>query len=164
MSSQDIYFLTDSNGHKTHAVMPIATYEELLSLAEMVKYTATKSRNEIYSYKSKRLVATGYPIGVRSKPGFVLIKGAQVALNTVASLPDHIRELREEYLGDGTLILDAEHSCFVTTKDLKLQSPSIAACIVAGNVRNGLSVWMNREGFSLKDSGYGIKKTARKQG
>lgn len=161
MSSQDIYFLTDSNGHKTHAVMPIATYEELLSLREMVKYTASRSHNEIYTLKSHKIIATGYPIGPRSKPGFVLIKGSQASLRTVGSLPEHIKALREEYLGDGTLVLDAEHSCFITTKDLRLPSPSIAASMISGNVRNGLSIWINREGFSLKKSGYGIKRTAK---
>lgn len=159
MSSQNIYFLTDKNGRKTHAVLPIETYEALIGLSDMVKNTATISHHEIYTFKVKNVIAQGYPKGPKTHSAFVLIKDSQLVLNTVESLPKHIKDIREKLLGEGALELDAIHECFVLKRDLPLKSSSVAAALVSGNVRNGLDVWLNREGFSLKRSGYGPKGT-----
>ncbi len=168
MSSQNIYFLTDKNGRKTHAVLPIETYEALIGLADMVKNTATISHNEIYTFKVKNVIAQGYPQGPRTHASFMLIKNSQLVLKTVESLPKHIKEMREKLLGEGALELDAVHECFVLKKDLLVKSSSVAAALVSGNVRNGLDVWLNREGFSLKRSGFGPQGTtdlkAKKKG
>ena len=164
MSAQNIYFLTDEHGRKTHAVMPIETYEALMGLYDMVKNTATVSHNEIYTFKVKNVIAQGYPKGPRTHASFVLIKDSQLVLDTVESLPEHIKQMRDKLLGDGTLELDAAHECFVLQKDLPLKSSSLAAALVSGNVRNGLDVWLNREGFSLKRSGYGPKSSRDQKG
>lgn len=152
-----IYFLTDGLGNKTHAVMPIAVYEELLSLRSMAKGAAGCGGREIYTLRKGAIAARGYPEGPRSAPAFVLIRGSQSALEAVDSLPAHARELREKLIDDGTLRLDPENSCFTLTRDLKLKSPSIAAAVVTGNVRNGLDAWRSDGGFSLKQSGFGVK-------
>lgn len=155
MSSRNIYFLTDDHGNKTHAVMPIATYNALMGLADLVKNTSRIGRHEIYVLKIKNVIARGYPDGPRKRPAFVLIKDSQAVLEGADSLPQHVKELREKLLDEGKLRLDPENECFMLTQDLRLKSSSLAAAIVSGNVRNGLDVWMNREGFSLKESGYG---------
>lgn len=152
-----IYFLTDGNGNKTHAVMPIAIYEELLLLRSMTKKRKGAAADEIYTLRKGKITAHGYPDGSRSAPSFVLIKDSMAALETVSSLPEHVKKIRESLLDDGGLTLCPEHNCFTLTRDLKVQSPSLAAAIVTGNVRNGLDVWKNSEGFSLKQSGFGIK-------
>ena len=138
--------------------MPIETYEALMGLYDMVKNTATVSHNEIYTFKVKNVIAQGYPKGPRTHASFVLIKDSQLVLNTVESLPEHIKKMRDKLLDDGSLELDTVNECFVLKKDLTLKSSSVAAALVSGNVRNGLDVWLNREGFSLKRSGYGPKR------
>ena len=160
MSESKVQFVTDKNGRKTHVLIPIETYEKLLALRTLVKHTAKPNDQEIYSFDIKNASARGYPTGVRSKPGFVILKGSQAVLQPVQSTPAHVQALREKFLEDGTLVLDPYNNCFTFSRDLKLSSASIAATLVAGNVRNGLDVWINREGFSLKSSGYGknIKK------
>ena len=135
--------------------MPIATYEALLGLADLVKDTTRTGRHEIYVLKIKNVLARGYPDGPRKRPAFVLIKDSQAVLNAVDSLPSHVKELRDQLLDEGKLRLDPEHECFTLTQDIRVKSCSLAAALVSGNVRNGLDVWINREGFSLKDSGYG---------
>ncbi len=161
MSDKEVLFITDAAGNKTHAVVPIETYKAFLALRQMIAPTAPVTEHEIYTLSLKGVTARGYPTGVRSRPDFVIIKGSQAVLATVDSLPEHIANFREELLGSETLKLDPEHNCFVFTKDLSFKSASFAAAVVSGNVRNGLEVWINREGFSLKESGYGVKKTGR---
>ncbi|HAH71449.1 MAG TPA: DUF4357 domain-containing protein [Succinivibrionaceae bacterium] len=157
MSTQTIYFLTDDQGNKTHAVLPIELYESLLGLKDMVNCSASLSQHEIYTFRIKNVIAQGYPTGPRSHPAFVIIKGSQITLQTVGSVPKHITEFRDKLLDEEKLRFDAQSGCLTTCTDLVLKSSSMAATLVAGNVRNGLDVWINREGFSLKDSGYGAK-------
>lgn len=158
MKSESVKFITDKNGNRQYAVVPYHVYEELLRLKDLFKNVAPLGSHEIYTFTIRHLKAEGYPDGIRSKPGFTVIKDSQAALETVASTPLHIKELRESLLGDGSLTLDPENNCFVFSRDVHFLSPSTAAAIVAGNVRNGLDVWINREGFTLKRSGYGVKK------
>ncbi len=157
MSDKSILFLTDAQGRKTHAVMPIETYNALIELKKMFSNAAPLTEHELYSLSIKNVKATGYPDGTRSKPRFIIVKGSQAVLETVGSLPEHIKNYRENLLGNGTLTLDAEHNCFSFSTDIEVKSPSFAAAIISGNVRNGLDVWQNREGFSLKESGFGKK-------
>ena len=140
MAESETRFITDKNGNRTHAVIPYSVYEQLIAL---------------------NAVAKGYPEGIRQKPEFVILKGSQAVLEPVESVPEHVQNLREDLLSEGTLELDIQNNCFVFVKDLKLPSASTAAAIVAGNVRNGLDVWVNREGFSLKESGFGVKNKKR---
>ncbi|MGN0894351.1 MAG: DUF4357 domain-containing protein [Succinivibrio sp.] len=165
MEQKAVQFITDRNGRRTHAVIPVEIYEQLIGLRELVKSQKPSATLELYTFSLRNISARGYPEGSRSKPYFVVVKDSQAVLMQVSSIPGHIDETREKLLGDGTLKLDPENNCFVFTRDLKFKSPSAAAAIVAGNVRNGLDVWINREGFSLKQSGFGVKnkiKTLKK--
>ena len=159
-----IYFLTDGLGNKTHAVMPIALYEELLALLDLARGPAGRADREVYTLRKGGLTARGYPDGRRSAPSFVLIKGSQAALEAVESLPPHAREVRERLLGDGRLVLDPKAGCFTLGCDLKLNSPSLAAAVVTGSVRNGLDAWRSSAGFSLKQSGFGVKPRMNARG
>lgn len=157
MADREVHFITDEKGKRTHAIIPIEVYTQLVALKGVLKHTAPLGDHELYTFSIKNLTAKGYPEGTRSKPYFVVTKGSQAVLEHVSSTPEHVDEQREKLLSDGALKLDPENNCFVFTKDLKFKSASLAAAIVAGNVRNGLDVWVNREGFSLKQSGYGVK-------
>ncbi|MCR5536750.1 MAG: DUF4357 domain-containing protein [Succinivibrio sp.] len=157
-SSQEVLFITDAKGQKTHALLPIETYEQLMGLKDLLRFSAPVSEHELYTLSLRELFAQGYPVGSRSKPGFVLIRDSQLALTTAQSLPARIVSFREQLLSTGKLRLDAEHNCFCLTENLTTMSASFAAALVTGSVRDGLAVWKNREGFSLKESGYGLKK------
>ncbi|MGN1280569.1 MAG: DUF4357 domain-containing protein [Succinivibrio sp.] len=157
MAQKAVQFITDRNGRRTHAVIPVEIYEQLLGLRDLIKTSKPAAELELYTLSLRNISARGYPEGTRNKPYFVVLKDSQAVLTQVSSVPGHIDETREKLLGDGTLRLDPENNCFVFTRDLKFKSPSAAAAIVAGNVRNGLDVWINREGFTLKQSGFGVK-------
>ena len=157
MADREVHLNTKEKGKRTHAIISIEVYTQLVALKGLLKHTAPLGDHELYTFSIKNLTAKGYPEGTRSKPYFVVTKGSQAVLEHVSSTPEHVDEQREKLLSDGALKLDPENNCFVFTKDLKFKSASLAAAIVAGNVRNGLDVWVNREGFSLKRSGYGVK-------
>jgi len=162
MKDREVSFITDIHGRKTHAIIPIEVYSQITALKDLIRNTAPIGSHELYSFSLKNTCARGYPDGTRSKPYFVVIKDSQAVLMPVQSVPPNIEKIREELLADGTLELDPYNNCFVFTKDVQFKSPSSAAAIVAGNVRNGLDVWVNREGFSLKESGFGLKKKSPK--
>ncbi len=161
MAESETRFITDKNGNRTHAVIPYSVYEQLIALKGLLSPVSKLGDHEIYTLSVKNAVAKGYPEGIRQKPEFVILKGSQAVLEPVESVPEHVQNLREDLLSEGTLELDIQNNCFVFIKDLKLPSASTAAAIVAGNVRNGLDVWVNREGFSLKESGFGVKNKKR---
>lgn len=164
MDIKGVYFLSNQQGVKTHAVIPIDAYEAFLALKSMVKNTASLSAHELYTMTAKHVTAEGYPSGRRFKPSFVVLKGSKAALICVKSLPFNISELREKLIESGKLKLDKENDCFVFTADVEFSSASSAAAVIAGNVRNGLDVWTNREGFSLKHTGFGVVARKNKKG
>ena len=157
MDENKVKFILDGRGNKTHAVLPIAVYRSLLSLREMLSPRALPSGEELYFFRAKGLTASGYPTGERSHPYFMVIRGSQASLKTVSSVPPKIVAYREKLIDSGCLSPDPEHSCLVFTKDHRLPSASFAATLIAGNIRNGMDVWLSREGFSLKESGFGLR-------
>ena len=157
MEEHKVSFICDANGLKTHAVVPIALYRALISLKDMLKPQALPSGKEIYTLAVKNLCAKGFPHGDRTHPYFTIIKGSQAALKTAASLPLHIKKYREYLQSVGLLYENPKQDCLIAAEDIKVKSPSFAAAVIAGNIRNGLDVWISSEGFSLKQSGYGIK-------
>lgn len=161
MSESQTKFITDRFGNRTHAVIPYSVYEQLIALKGLFTPVSKLGDHEIYTLCVKNAVAKGYPEGIRNKPEFVILKGSQAVLEPVGSVPEHVQKLREDLLSDQTLELDIANNCFIFIKDLKLPSASTAAALVAGNVRNGLDAWVNREGFTLKESGYGVKNKKR---
>ncbi len=156
MDPLKVNFIVDSQGKKTHAVLPIGLYKEFLALKELLSPKILPTGNEIYTLAVKNLTAKGYPLGDRSRPYFMILKGSQASLNIVSSLPENIKSYRDKMILDDVLIEDHENNCLYFTKDLKVPSASFAAALIAGNVRNGLDVWISREGFSLKKSGFGL--------
>lgn len=164
MSDSEVLFVTDKDGRKTHALVPVDTYNALMQLKGLLRHTATLSDNELYTYQVKNVTARGYPQGQRHKPRFVVTKDSQVTLYCANTLPQYIVDLKDKLIDNGIIILDPVHNCFVFTKDYEFESVSRAASLIAGTLRPGLDVFVNREGFSLKDSGYGHKAKKSKTG
>lgn len=157
----EISFVVDAAGRRTHAIVPIETYNTLLAMQELLKSGSFKQRDELYYLNFKQHQAKGYPIGPHQKPQFVLARGSQTELMNAPSLPSRIVELKEELLASGKLTLDPEHNCFVLNEDVKLPSPSQAALLCTGMVVNGLDAFVNTAGFSLRSSGYGRKRRTK---
>lgn len=161
---EEITFIVDSRGNRTHAVMPIELYNKLLQIQMFLEQPNARLdvKNELYYLRMKNLVATGYPFGPKTHPRFVISKGSQLKLYAVPSLNEKMADLREKLIENRTIILDPPNNCFVFDKDYEVSSPSMAAELISGSVKNGLDAWVNMQGFSLKESGFGPRHTTRR--
>ncbi len=158
---KNLYFLIDDKGKKTHAVMPIETYYDLIKLKDLIVNTtkiSNKEGAEIYYLKKKALLARGYVEGDRAHPNFILLKDSQLTGQDSPSIPDNVKALKLKLINEGALNLDPQGRFYNLSEDLTLPSPTFAAAMVTGNACNGTLLWKNREGFSLKQAGFGYHK------
>lgn len=89
--------------------------------------------------------------GQRIPNGFLVLKGSQAVLQERPSSEKYpwARNMRQELTAEGVLVGQKDHLLF--TKDAEFSSPSAAAAVVHGGHVNGLIVWKNAEGKTLKE-------------
>ncbi|MFH4530097.1 anti-phage-associated DUF3780 domain-containing protein [Vibrio diabolicus] len=132
-------------GQDEETPLPVTEPKEEISLAEDV----------LFLFEAKKAKAGGHPVGDMSKPEFVVGKGSTANIAVAKSLRPAIRELRKKLLDEGVLVEDGEVYSF--TCEYTFKSPSLAACVIAGNPRSGMDAWRDLKGRSLKELGYGKK-------
>ena len=156
MSRDDkVSFIVDSNGNRTHAVLPIDAYQEILNLQTILKSSFELDEKETYYFSVKGVNASGFPVGKRSTPSFMLNKGSMISPKCANSLRQQVVDIRNTLIENGTMSYDGKLNCYILNESYMTTSPSFAASLVAGNNRSGLDVWTTKDGYSLKDSGYG---------
>lgn len=89
--------------------------------------------------------------GHRIPNGFLVLKGSEAVLHERPSSEKYpwARNMRQELKGSGVLVEQKDHLQF--TKDAEFSSPSAAAAVVHGGHVNGLIVWKNGKGKTLKE-------------
>lgn len=81
----------------------------------------------------------------RTNEGFVVLKGSDICLKDVPSMPKTLKKLRENLIRDN-VIQDG-----ILTENQLFNSPSYAASFVLGISVNGKSAWKNKDNLSLKE-------------
>ena len=152
--STSVQFIVDPNGVRQAVVIPIDLYNELITLKQEIK-TLKPALQESYQFHSKEAFATGYPKGSIVKPSFVVLRGSTANFSNLGSLRPAIKQLRDQLVQQGTVVVVGDMLHF--EKEVEFSSPSMAACFIAGNARSGLDAWVNGQGKTLKQSGYGKK-------
>lgn len=147
-----VHFLSDSNGHKQAAVIPMSLYHDLLSLKALISDNHQHPQ-QLFYFEVKGIKAIGFPKGPAEKPLFVVQKDSWAIANEASSLRPGVQALREELIQTGVLCLVDGNYQF--QEDYEFNSPSMAACLIAGNARSGMDAWSNQQGESLKACGYG---------
>lgn len=107
-----------------------------------------ESENDKLRTEIKGLMATGQ----RTPSGFVVFKGSNVRPDlrrTTQQYSPAIITTREKLLKDGTLKEENDHLVF--TRDFEFSSPSSAASIIHGGNVNGLNLWKDKNGRTLKE-------------
>lgn len=95
----------------------------------------------IREFSAKGVAASGFYV----EGGFVVMQGSKASRETAPSLPEASRRLRESLLRGGQLIeVDGE---LLFTDDVRFNSPSAAACVVAGASRSGPEAWLGDARF-----------------
>lgn len=84
--------------------------------------------------------------GVAVSDGFVVAKDSVIASETVPSMADSLRKLRESLFEKEVI-----NSNFTFTRDYLFTSPSTAASIVLGRNANGRTEWRAHDKRTLKD-------------
>lgn len=154
MLNKQVNFLVDAQGNRVAAVVPIAIYDDLMTLQRALS-SSKPGDKELYQFMVKDAQAQGYPVGKPQKPGFMVLKGSTATLEQADSLRQPVIELRQSLLSQGILVKMPDG--YVFTADHLFNSPSLAASLIAGNNRSGLDAWSNEAGFTLKQSGFGKK-------
>jgi hypothetical protein len=154
MLNKQVNFIVDSQGQRVAAVVPIDIFDDLMILQKALMSNKPGER-EMYRFLVKDAEASGYPVGQRYKPGFMVAQGSTATLEQAGSLRQAVIDLRNNLLVKGVLV--RTNNCYRFTEDHLFNSPSLAASLIAGNNRSGLDAWSNDAGFTLKQSGYGKK-------
>ena len=149
---ESVCFITDNDGQRQAAVLPIRLYHQLLALRSMLP-EYDPANQTLFHFNAKGLSASGYPHGAPEKPLFTVMKGSQACGNEVTSLRPGILKLRQEMIDSGVLARNGEH--FEFQQDQEFNSASMAATLIAGNPRSGMDAWLTEQGSSLKCCGYG---------
>jgi hypothetical protein len=89
--------------------------------------------------------------GHRIPTGFLVLKGSTAVLNERPSAERYpwASNMRGELKEDRVLVQEQDHLLF--TKDAEFSSPSAAGAVVHGGHVNGLLVWKNAQGKTLKE-------------
>lgn len=152
MLNKQVSFIIDQRGVRQAAVVPIGIFNELVALQKALSDSKPGQR-ELYHFAANGAEASGYPVGPRHKPGFMVLQGSGVNTVLAGSLRQAVIDLCSQLQAKGVLVSEGGGLRFVA--DQVFHSPSLAASLIAGNNRSGLDAWRNEGGFTLKQSGYG---------
>jgi len=126
-------------------VLPVLGSDLLTPISGSNKTTSPQKE---LSCKNKGAIAHGR----RTEGGFVVFKNSTaVATERPSAETQHpfVVALRKKLIQDGTLV--EQDGFFVFTKDTEFDSPSAAAAVIHGGGANGLLVWKDSSGKSLKE-------------
>lgn len=87
-------------------------------------------------------------MGVSTDEGFVVLAGSRGAADVQDYLAAGWKDLRNELVADGTIVIEGGSTRF--TQDVLFQSASAAAAAVCGGNRNGREAWKDAAGKTLK--------------
>lgn len=103
--------------------------------------SSTQEGVEILRLASKKLAARGYISG----DAFVVLKGSQMSSELRQSCRAWVKTHRNELIKSGKVVE------FVFAEDVSFSSPSAAAAAILGGESNGLILWKNDGGKTLKE-------------
>ena len=123
-------------------------YQRLASLAEQAEEQKKTQELEVFylDMPKKGVCARAVVEDNMMK----VLAGSIVAEEAVPSMSEKDRRLRDELISDGVIADEGEGNLMFTC-DHYFNSPSEAACVVAGGSRNGLDAWKDKVGRSMKE-------------
>jgi len=129
---------------KINQLLPVLGVELLVPLATAAAGALGK---EELVCEVKGIRARGH----RTPNGFLVLKGSQAVLQERPSSQKYpwAHNMRRDLKDEGVLAEEQDHLLF--TKDWEFSIPSAAAAVVHGGHANGLIVWKNGQGRTLKE-------------
>lgn len=129
---------------KINQLLPVLGVELLVPSSTAAAGTLGK---EVLLCEIKGVRARGH----RIPSGFLVLKDSEAVLHERPSSERYpwARNMRQELMENSVLVEQKDHLLF--TRDAEFSSPSAAAAVVHGGHANGLIVWKNSKGKTLKE-------------
>jgi hypothetical protein len=129
---------------KIEQLLPVLGQDFLKPIAKAISEGA---KRDVWITETKNVKATGR----QTENGFLVFKDSEAVLEERPSSKKYpyAAKLRKELLDDGALKRTTDRLLFV--KDCEFTSPSAAASVVHGGHTNGLIVWKDKKGITLKE-------------
>lgn len=134
-----------------HKVLEDFVHGSQLQLSKQISKpapAATPNADNILTTELFLLVAGTKAKAVQTNEGIVVLAGSEAVTNPVESISAGYKELRRKLIDTGALQLEGKKYAF--QKDVLFSSASAAAAIICGYAVNGLQLWKNKNGISLK--------------
>lgn len=126
------------------------TIQTLLSMLGFPILDPLPTKSDTESQQNTRLYCQGNgakATGEYTEDGLVVFEGSTARFDTTPSVPDTVKQRRQNLLTDG--VLEQEGGQLVFREDHAFNSPSAAAGVVLGRSSNGWREWTDEEGRTL---------------
>jgi len=113
-------------------------------------YTTTPVTSSLIDEQSTKLhLLDRNAYGNQVSDGFLIYKDSEMRKNSTKSLQNHYATFRQQLINTG--IVDEKENSYYFVQDYLFNSPSAAASVLTGSSRNGLNVWKDFEGKTMKE-------------
>lgn len=164
----ELCYIVNAAGNRTHIVLPVAEYEELLAqknigqLKSIDQADSSRARpvgipgleaataEEVFVYSLPR--KGGFAKALWRFPMMVVLKGSTIAEPENRSMPEPYRCLRQWLIECEIISRISGELTF--TQDYSFNNPSEAVCVVEGGSRDGYRSWVDRKGKTIHDLGF----------
>ena len=171
MSADDLQYVTDKDGNRTHVILPIARYRELeeatASIDEQVQVApyrpshivgldpvtdsiAVRDEDPRWTYEQPQKGTSA--TAVLCFPFVVVLEGS-FAGHVVTSLQTKYKLLREWLEQQGVIEARSYGDRFM--QNYAFANVSEAVSVTSGGSKSGYETWRDPDGRTLKDLGYG---------
>lgn len=129
---------------KIHQLLPVLGVEILVPT---ISATDGERKRDLLTCETKGVRANAY----LTPNGFVVLKGSQAVLTERPSAQKWpwALNMRQKLKDEKALVVEGDHLVF--TRDVEFSSPSAGGAVVHGGHVNGLIVWKNEHGKTLKE-------------
>jgi len=90
--------------------------------------------SRIYEYKVHDAKAR---LRVVQSGSYKILAGSTAILKEQGSIPENIKKMRKEFIGNGTVVVDEIRWLLNFQKDIDFNSPSAASSFISGSSTNG---------------------------
>ena len=125
-------------------IFPLLGIDAFESAASQARSNDNQNDTPELFIKERGANAHGREVG----DGFVVYAGSRARLDEVASIPDSLKDLRDQLEVRG--VLTEAHSALIFNQDFRFSSPSAAAAVLVGGSANGRTTWRDADGRSPK--------------
>ena len=143
--SEEKQYTLEEFVYNTNLILSVLNYKVFIPIVETRQKQVNSNDKENTFYLKRKIRNTGITVeatGIKTRDGFVVLKGSYIAKEEMKAIPRKVQELRQTAKIDKNRILQ---------DDILFTSPSYAAAFVIGGSTNGLVDWKTSDSIPLKN-------------